>query len=372
MISYWERESFLNYDFIIVGGGIVGFSTAISLKEKYPKASVLVLEAGFLPSGASTKNAGFACIGSLSEIVDDLQTHTEEEVIQLVRLRKDGLDLLRQRLGDEAIQYQATGSNELVFKHEERLLNEIDSVNALLSSSLGEKIFKENPSGIEKNSLTPSLSTLIYNRLEGSIHTGEMMRHLILKALSLGVEYKTKTKVTKIEDEATKVAVILEDSSFVLRAQKVFICTNAFAKSLISSIDLQAGRGQVLVTQPIADLKLKGIFHFDQGYYYFREINGRVLLGGGRNIDFEKETTTSQELNVSIQNDLDEKLRQVILPNTSFEIDMRWTGIMAFGKQKNPILKNVSDNVIAGVRLGGMGIAIGSKLGQLLAERAEI
>lgn len=69
MLSYWERASFIAYDFIIVGGGIVGFSTAISLKEKHPLASVLVVEASFLPSGASTKNAGFACVGSLSEIL---------------------------------------------------------------------------------------------------------------------------------------------------------------------------------------------------------------------------------------------------------------------------------------------------------------
>ena len=134
MLSYWEKESFIAYDFIIVGGGIVGFSTALSLKEKYPKASVLVLEAGLLPSGASTKNAGFACVGSLSEIVEDLKHHTEDEVVQLVRLRNEGLKLLRKRLGENRIQYEATGSNELVFPHEEHLLNELPKINQILSS----------------------------------------------------------------------------------------------------------------------------------------------------------------------------------------------------------------------------------------------
>ena len=38
-----------------------------------------------LPQGASTKNAGFACFGSLSEILDDLQSHSKEEVLQLVK-----------------------------------------------------------------------------------------------------------------------------------------------------------------------------------------------------------------------------------------------------------------------------------------------
>ena len=33
-----------NYDYIIVGGGIVGASTAMQLKQKYPKSSILILE----------------------------------------------------------------------------------------------------------------------------------------------------------------------------------------------------------------------------------------------------------------------------------------------------------------------------------------
>ena len=372
MLSYWEKESFIAYDFIIVGGGIVGFSTALSLKEKYPKASVLVLEAGLLPSGASTKNAGFACVGSLSEIVEDLKHHTEDEVVQLVRLRNEGLQLLRKRLGENRIQYEATGSNELVFPHEEHLLNELPKINQILGPTLGENVFKENPKGIQKHQLSASISTLIHNRAEGSIHTGEMMKQLIFKAQMRGVAYKTNSKVSRVIEEASQVVVKIENEDIQLKARKVCICTNAFTKTLVPDLDLKPGRGQVLITHPIKDLQLRGIFHFDQGYYYFREINGRVLLGGGRNIDFDTEQTTIQELNTKIQADLESKLEKIIIPDHTFEIAMRWTGIMAFGKQKKPIIKDISDNVIAGVRLGGMGVAIGSKLGDLLADKLEL
>ena len=66
MLSYWEKQSLLQYDHIVLGSGIVGLSAAISLKERQPQARVLVLERALLPTGASTKNAGFACIGSLT------------------------------------------------------------------------------------------------------------------------------------------------------------------------------------------------------------------------------------------------------------------------------------------------------------------
>ena len=41
---------------------------------------------------------------------------------------------------------------------------------------------------------------------------------------------------------------------------------------------------------------------------------------------------------------------------------------MGVGKQKNTIVKQVSNNVFCGVRLGGMGIAIGSLIGKELAD----
>lgn len=70
MLSFWERESLSKYDYIIVGAGIVGCSTAYHLKKKNSKAEICLIERGVFPSGASSKNAGFACFGSLTELVD--------------------------------------------------------------------------------------------------------------------------------------------------------------------------------------------------------------------------------------------------------------------------------------------------------------
>jgi hypothetical protein len=52
----------------------------------------------------------------------------------------------------------------------------------------------------------------------------------------------------------------------------------------------------------------------------------------------------------------------MIIPGKKYSIEQRWTGIMAFGKNKLPLLEKVSDRIIAGVRLNGMGVAIGSKI----------
>ena len=58
----------------------------------------------------------------------------------------------------------------------------------------------------------------------------------------------------------------------------------------------------------------------------------------------------------------------MILPSTSFEIDYTWAGIMGVGNTKNNIVKQYSENIVCAVRMGGMGVAIGSLIGKEAAE----
>lgn len=108
----------------------------------------------------------------------------------------------------------------------------------------------------------------------------------------------------------------------------------------------------------------------EEGYYYFRELDGRVLLGGGRQLDFAGETSTDFRFNDNIQHQLEELLHKVILPGREVTVADRWTGIMAFGKTRQPIVKVHTKNVIIGVRMGGMGVAIGSIIGDNIARMA--
>ena len=146
------------------------------------------------------------------------------------------------------------------------------------------------------------------------------------------------------------------------------MANNGFANKIINNIDLKPARAQVLITKPIDNLRIQGTFHMDEGYYYFRNINGRILFGGGRNLDFEGETTSELNTTQLIQDQLKKILNETILPNTKFEIDYSWSGIMGVGESKTPILKKLSSNVYCGIRLGGMGVAIGSLVGSDLAD----
>lgn len=373
MFSYWEQESFTRYDHIVIGAGIVGLNTAIELKGRYREARVLVLERGLLPTGASTRNAGFACMGSATELLDDLQYTTEAEAVALFDWRRRGLELLRRRLGDSTIGYTENGSYELLNAQELDTLDKLDYLNALLKDITGKPAYRVATEKIGGMGFSTSYTqALIENTCEGELHSGKMMRALTDMAINRGIEIKTGADVVRFEELGDRVDVVLRDpfrnETSVMQCDKLFICTNAFTKQLLPDVDVVPGRGQVVITQPVAGLKFKGIYHFDKGYYYFREIDGRVLLGGGRNLDFTTENTTDFALNEMIQADLVQKLNDIILPSTPFTIDRRWTGIMAFGANKFPIVKAFSPRVYGAFRMGGMGVALGSEAARKLVE----
>ena len=364
MFSYWEQQSFSHYDHIVVGAGIVGLSAAIAIKEREPRASVLVLERGLLPTGASTRNAGFTCMGSATELLDDLCTVNEQEVTGLFEARKKGLELLRSKMGDGPIGYRNNGGYELISNKEAEALDKLDYLNKLLKPITGIAAFTPADEKIREFGFGGDYSrALIQNNCEGELHSGMLMRALTDMSMQMGIEIKTGAEVLGYEEDEKQVFVQVQDpfrdEVWLLNSHTLNICTNAFTKQLLPDIDVVPGRGQVLITHPVPGLKFKGIFHFDKGYYYFREIDGRVLFGGGRNLDFETEETTEIELNKLIQIDLEQKLADIILPGTHIQIAQRWAGIMAFGATKYPIIKAFSPRVYGAFRMGGMGVALG-------------
>ena len=363
--SYWEyKEWFSNNDFVVVGSGIVGLNCAIQLKTRFPKANILILEKGLLPQGASTKNAGFACFGSVSELLSDLKTHSEQEVFDLVKKRWDGLLLLRQTLSDAAISYQHHYGYELFYDQDfyDQCYSKINYLNDLLKPLFGESVFSTAENTFSFQKIVPKY---LVNQFEGQIDTGKMMAELLKKAQSLGIKILNNIEVKSYSEDQEKVEI--ETNQGIIKASKLFFATNGFSKQFFTE-DVKPARAQVLVTKPIENLHIKGTFHLDEGYYYFRNIDDRILFGGGRNLDFQTEETTEFGQTEIVQNKLEEILKTTILPETKFEIDQRWSGIMGVGNQKKAIVKQVSNNLFCGIRLGGMGVAIGSQVGKDLAD----
>lgn len=370
-LSYWEQKNyFKDVDFTIIGSGIVGFSTALSLRKRHPDAKILILERGYLPSGASTKNAGFACFGSATELYDDIGNFGEEQVWETVRLRWLGLQNLRSLIGDENLKLEINGSWDLIAEKDSEISNltkgQIPYYNEKLKAITGKDSVYSIDDDVSDRFGFKGIATSFYNRLEGQIDTASMNNEFHRLAIQADIKTLFGVELENYSNTEKKVEVKTNIGTF--DTSKLIICTNGFAGKFIKDETILPARAQVLVTNVIPDLKIKGAFHYDRGYYYFRNIDGRLLFGGGRNLALAEETTENMENTDLITNRLKQLLDEVILPESKYEIDYSWAGIMGVGNTKKPIVKQIDEHVYCGVRLGGMGVAIGSLVGQELSE----
>jgi len=371
-LSFWELESiFNNIDLVVIGGGIVGLNAALQYKTKNKKAKVVVLERGILPYGASTKNAGFACFGSASEIISDIKSVGEESVWQTVRMRIDGLEKLKQIVGEQNMKYDDCGGYELFFNESdfENYHKHLPFLNEAFEPFFNHKNVWKNASTEIRNFGFANTFGMLLNTAEGAIDTGSMMHTLHKICIAKDIVILNNIHVNSINEVGNGIELNINEG-LAVQSKKAIVASNGFAKQFLFDDDVRPARAQVVITKPIENLKVKGTFHFDEGYYYFRNVGERILFGGARNLDIKGETTTEFGTTDTIQNNLLKHLQETILPNTPFEIEHTWSGIMGVGDDIKPIIKTVTKNIYCSVRMGGMGVAIGSLAGIEVANLA--
>lgn len=357
--SFWEKTSFLETcDLIVVGAGIVGLSSALFYKQANPNARVLVVERGFLPQGASTRNAGFACVGSIGEHLADMEKESEKNIKKRIRQRYRGLELLKSTLGEEPIDYRYCGGYEFFTSQDEfeKVASEIDRFNGWMHELLDEKKVYQ-PDAVAG-------FPVIHNRLEGALHPGKMMQQLAHKVSEAGVDIKWNSEVQRVtQDGEVRVA-----DGPSLEADRVLIAANGLVRRVLPDVDVVPARGLVLVTNEQKQMPWKGIFHHDKGYIYFRNIGNRLLIGGARNIDKEAEQTDHFGTNSKIKDHLINFVTDNLKLSPNWQIKHQWSGIMGFTPSKTPLVKRVDESRYVAVGLSGMGIAIGMDVGRNAAE----
>lgn len=371
MFSIWERTGFLLEPHLaVVGAGITGLFTALHYKRRYPDHRVVVLERGPHPSGASVKNAGFACFGSPSEILADIDSEGANLAVARVEERWLGLKELRAELGDHRIGFEPTGGHEL-FSEGDALYNRVasrfDELNGLLSPVFGGPVYEwRNPL---KGDMGLRTGPIAFTVLEGPLDSGALMRTLLQRVREAGVDVHFNRSVAAVEEGSDGVRLRCPDGPVDIRAERVVIATNGYAQELLPGIDVRPARGQVLLTAPVPGMALKGTFHAEEGYFYFRDYQGRVLLGGGRHLDKRGETTTEDAVTPLIQDALERLLREVIMPGRKVAIEHRWSGVMGFrGQGKSPLCERIGPRVVVAAGLSGMGVAIGIRLARRAAD----
>lgn len=372
-ISYWESIEGLglsHVDVAIVGAGLVGLSAAIRLLKNSPTRRVIVMDS--LPFGAlaSTRNAGFVCLGSPSELAQNLEDFGEAHVSKALNYKWLGLQSLLAIAGKRRAGFRAVPGYDVFDENTMQVYNlSIRHLSRL--NFLAEKITKvknlfspmeDLPKGLQG---TGAFEKAIQINWEGQINSGFAHQAILQKALNLGAIVLHSTTVYGIEEEAK--GGKLSTSRGGIHATKVLLASNAKLQGLWPEAPVKPGRGQVQVgPAPKEFTHHKANYHYDKGYWYFRTVNDSLLIGGGRNQFFEQETTAALETTPNVQAAISDFAKRIAGP--TWEPTHQWAGIMAFTEDGAPLETWASPSVYAAVGCNGMGVAMGCHVGRRAAD----
>ncbi|WP_315816305.1 FAD-dependent oxidoreductase [Paraflavitalea speifideaquila] len=286
-------------------------------------------------------------------------------------MRYQGLQRIRKVLDEKQIDFELCGGYELIPTNNDPGIEALEELMASVNKKLKQAIKTSQTFKLSDKKISDfgfhNVAHLLENKLEGYLHSGKLCQALLQLVQSMGVIVFNGVEITRFEKILDKI-VLYTNHQLRFTAARILVCTNAFAKELLPKLDIIPARGQVLVTSTIHGLKLNGTFHYDEGFYYFRNIGNRVLLGGARNKALREEHTTELNTTDAIQKELEHFLAHYILPGKEYAITDRWSGIMGMGSEKMPIMKEISPNVFCAVRMSGMGVALAPVIGEKVAE----
>lgn len=356
--SYWEWKGWLEaLDVVVVGGGLVGIHAALRIRENHPSWRILVMDERTVGGGGTSRNAGFACFGSPSELLDDVATMGLDATRSLVERRWKGLALLRATWGDVNLGYQALGSRE-AFTDDvlfEACLQQLPDLNAALEPVFGQHPFASYPD-VHQSGLNDVVGS-ISSPLEGKLDTSKLVHCLHQGLVDNQIHHLHGFRAENIERHGSTWAIRTELGT--VETPRVVIANNARASELLD-LDVQPAPNHVLVSQPLPNLELRGTLHHDRGYVYARELGGRLLIGGGRQWASATPNDTPQQLCNWAKNH--------IRGAQHMEIQHHWVGTLGVGETREPVVAQIEHGLWAGVRMGGMGVALGALVGQELAD----
>jgi glycine/D-amino acid oxidase-like deaminating enzyme len=332
---------------VVVGGGVTGLSCALTLARAGLR--VRVLEARGIGGGASGRNGGFALRG-LEPAYDEARESLGREVAgSLWKLTERALDSMFALAGDAL---RRTGSVRLASDPQERdeLRRELD---ALLADGFAAEWLDPLPAPVDR-----LFAGGFVHPGDAALTPGVWIRRLAGHAAAAGAEL---VEHAPVDPAAVK----------GLDAPAVVFAVDGMTHVLVPELApwVRPVRGQVLATEPLSEL-LYGRPHYARhGYDYWQQTaDGRLILGGRRDLDFEAESTAEERTTAIIQDELTAYASELM--GREPLVTHRWAGIWGESFDGLPFAGRVpgSDRLWVAGGYSGHGNVLGFACGEMVAK----
>jgi gamma-glutamylputrescine oxidase len=337
-------------DVCVIGLGGSGLACISELlADGTSSARVVGIDAEVVGSGAAGRNGGFLLAGTADFYHDAVKNFGHERARRLYQLTIDQIDAMIRETPDAI---RRTGSLRVASSHEERLDCE-QHLEALLRDGFpGEAYDGAEGRGL----LVPT---------DCAFDPLRRCRMLACRHVDAGVHLFERSPAIEI-----RAGEVITQRGGV-RCEKIIVTVDGRLADVIPTLKprARAVRLQMLATAPTHEIHVPRPVYARWGYDYWQQLeDGRLVLGGFRDIGGDDEWTDDATPSSAVQHSLERFLRDNL--GVRAPITHRWAATVSYSTTGLPVLEEVQPGVIATGAYSGTGNVLGAICGRGAARLA--
>ena len=383
--SYWEETSNeklnlekltknINCEIVVVGGGYTGLLCAINLIENY-NLDVILIEAGKIGWGASSRNGGFCSFPPIKTSFKKLQKiYGKEETKKFFRNAVEGSNYTKDIISNYNIDCDITGESNFIVAHHPNKFKQIKEQAEVYKSEFGietELYSKEefNKFGHGGNEQFGALSY----KPGFAINPLKFVNGITKYALSKKLKIFEHTLVDKINKNNGYYTLKSKEGS--VKAKKVVVATNGFyQEGLVPQLNsrILPVISNIIVTRKLTDKEIdlhnfktfSPIVNTKNLLYYYRKLPDNRILFGTRGDYIGSDQSNLDRAKIM------EKFFKNIFPDwAKISIDYNWRGLIAMSQKLTPSIGKIeNEEIYYGFGYHGVGVSSAPWTGNQLSK----
>ena len=383
--SYWEDTTNENFNLgkltkdiksevAVIGGGYTGLLCAINLIENY-NLDVVLLEAGKIGWGASSRNGGFCSFPPIKTSFKNLQRiYGKDETKKFFKNSVEGSNYTKDIISNYNIDCDVTGDSNFILAHHPNKFKQIKEQAEVYKSEFGieAKIYSKQEFEKIGHGGTEQFGALSYKpgfAINPLKFVNGITKYAISKKLAI-FEHSLVNKIHKNND-----SYILRSYDGSVNTKKIVVATNGFyQEGLIPQMNsrILPVISNIIVTRKLTNNEIdlhnfktfSPIANTKNLLYYYRKLPDNRILFGTRG-DF----IGSDQSNLNRSKIMERFLKNIFPSWSNISIDYNWRGLIAMSQKLTPSIGKIeNEEIYYGFGYHGVGVSSAPWTGKQLSK----